>query len=165
MLTVPSTTDPSLKVTLPVTATDCGEEMVAVKLTPAPAIDGFALLASVTAPACSTCWLRAEDWLEASSASPLYAAVIECMPRASVDKLNIAVPVFTGAVPSTLLPSEKVTVPVTAPPLVAMVAVNVTLAPNMLGFAVDASVVPVVAISTVCSRGGEVLPLSFESPP
>jgi hypothetical protein len=154
-----------LNVTVPVTGAPCGAAIVAVKLTLAPAFDGFALLASVTGPACCTCWLSAADWLAASFASPPYAATIECDPRASVAVLNTAVPALTAAVPSTEAPSEKVTVPVAAPPLVETLAVNITLAPNVLGFKLDASVVVLVAICTSWLSPAEVLPTSFASPP
>ena len=98
-------------------------------------------------------------------ASPLYAAVIECVPRASAVAFQTAVPAFTAALPSSVAPSENVTVPVSAPPLVVTPAENVTAAPYPEGFALDATVVLVVAIWTVCNRVAEVLEVSLESPP
>jgi hypothetical protein len=49
--------------------------------------------------------------------------------------------------------------------LVETLAVNVTLAPNVLGFKLDARVVALVAICTVCVRPADVHPVSFASPP
>ena len=86
------------------------------------------------------------------------------MPMESVDTLKTAAPALTGAAPSTVAPSENVTVPVAAPPLVVIAAVKVTLPPYMLGFTLEDSVTLLVAICTVCVSVGEVLPLSFASP-
>ena len=56
--------------------------------------------------------------------SPPYVAVIEWLPTASVLDVNVAAPDATDAVPSVVLPSLNVTVPVGLLPLT--VAVNVT---------------------------------------
>jgi len=79
--------------------------------------------------------------------------------------VSVADPALSVPVPITVAPSEKVTVPVAVPPLVVTLAVNVTLAPNVLGFTLDTIVVVLVAICTVCSSAADVLPLSFVSPP
>ena len=72
----------------------------------------------------------------------------------------MAVPLESGAVPSTVVPSLKVTVPVTVPAPGAtglMVAVSVTDWPNTEGFADDESVLVVDAAFTVSVTAVEVL--------
>ena len=66
-------------------------------------------------------------------------------------------------VPSVVLPSENVTVPVAVAGVT--VAVNVTGEPYADGFADEASVTVVLALFTVCVRAVDVLLLSFASPP
>lgn len=62
--------------------------------------------------------------------SPLKAAVIECDETPRLEVLNVAVPLeLSGAVPSAVVPSLNVTVPVGVPApgvMTATVAVNVT---------------------------------------
>jgi len=89
--------------------------------------------------------------------------VIECDPAASVEMLNVAFPLLMVPVPSVVLPSLKVTVPVAAEG--ETVAVKVTEEPNVDGFADEASVTEVLALFTVWVRVEEVLVLSFASPP
>ena len=64
--------------------------------------------------------------------SPPYTAVMLCVPPVRLDVLYVAVVPLIVPVPSVVLPSLNVTVPVA--PLVT-VAVNVTLLPNVLGLA------------------------------
>src|SRR6266487_4300184 len=69
-------------------------------------------------------------------------------------------------VPSVVVPSLKVTVPVGVPKLWSeTVAVNVTDWPNTEGFVEEVNVVVVLSLLTVCVSVGEVLPLTLASPP
>ncbi len=81
-----------------------------------------------------------------------------------MDELNTARPPFNAAVPSGVPPSEKVTVPVAAPPLVVTLAVKVTLAPKELGFELEINVVVLVAICTTWLSAVDVLAPFFASP-
>jgi hypothetical protein len=98
-----------------------------------------------------------------SFASPPYAAVIEWDPTARVDVLYVATPPPSVPVPSVVLPSLNVTVPVAAGGVT--VAVKVTDAPKPEGFAEDATVVVVLALLTGWVSVAEVLVLSLASPP
>jgi glutamine amidotransferase PdxT len=80
-----------------------------------------------------------------------------------VDVLYAAFPVLIVPVPSVVLPSMKVTVPVTF--VGDMAAVNLTEAPYVEGFADEVSVTVGLAWSTVWVSAGEMLALSFVSPP
>jgi len=73
------------------------------------------------------------------------------------------VPPLIVPVPSVVLPSVNVTVPVAVPGVT--VAVNVTGKPYADGFADEASVTVVLVLLTVCVRVVDVLLLSFVSPP
>src|SRR6266581_2818965 len=69
-------------------------------------------------------------------------------------------------VPSVVVPSLKVTVPVGVPRLWSeTVAVKVTDWPNTEGFVEEVNVVVVLSLLTVCVSVGEVLPLTLASPP
>ena len=85
------------------------------------------------------------------------------IPLASVEVLYVALPPLIVPVPSVVLPSVNVTVPVAV--VGAIVAVNVTEAPYVDGFADEASVTVVFVLLTVCVRVVDVLLLSFVSPP
>jgi hypothetical protein len=63
--------------------------------------------------------------------------VIECAPADKADVLKVARPLLSVPVPSVVLPSLNVTVPVAAEGVT--VAVNVTEVPAVDGFADDAS--------------------------
>jgi len=89
--------------------------------------------------------------------------LIEFDPTASVEVLYVALPLLIVAVPSVLLPSVNVTVPVAV--VGATVAVNVTEAPYADGFADEASVTVVFVLFTVWVSTEDVLLLSFVSPP
>jgi hypothetical protein len=89
--------------------------------------------------------------------------LIECDPAASVEVAKLAPPPLSVPVPSVVLPSLKVTVPVAAEG--ETVAVKVTEEPNVDGFAEEASATVVLALFTVWVRVDEVLVLSFASPP
>jgi hypothetical protein len=75
--------------------------------------------------------LRAADVLAALFASPLYAAVSECAPTASVENVNVTGwEPFTAAVPIDVSPSFKLSVPVGGfVPVVVTAAVKVTATP------------------------------------
>lgn len=108
----------------------------------------------------------ARDVLPASSASPPYTAVIECEPTVSEVVVNVAVPEpFSVPVPSVVVPSLKVTVPVGVPETRPFTtAVNVTDPPENAGFVLDVSAV-VVFCCTTCVNTAEVLARLLASPP
>jgi hypothetical protein len=83
--------------------------------------------------------------------------VIECEPAASVEMLNVAFPALSAPVPSAVLPSVNVTVPVAV--VGVTVAVKVTDEPYADGFGDEASVTVVFTLFTVCARAVEVLVL------
>jgi hypothetical protein len=76
---------------------------------------------------------------------------------------KVAFPLLIAPVPSAVVPSLKVTVPVAAAGEI--VAVNVTEEPYVDGFVEDVSVTVVFTLLTVCVSTEEVLVLSFASPP
>ena len=74
--------------------------------------------------------------------SPLYVAVIECAATANEEAVNVADPEeLSESVPSVVVPSRKVTVPVGTPePEEGLtVAVNVTACPKTEGLADEAT--------------------------
>lgn len=73
---------------------------------------------------------------------------------------------FKVPVPSTVVLSMKVTVPLGIPPAEGVtVAVKVTDWPNVEGFREELTAVVVAALFTVCVNAGDVLPAKFVSPP
>jgi len=108
----------------------------------------------------------ARDVLPTSSVSPPYTAVIECEPTLSEVVMNVAVPEpFSVFVPSAVVPSLNVTVPVGVPETRPFTtAVNVTDPPENAGFVLDVSAV-VVFCCTTCVNTAEVLGRLFASPP
>ena len=69
----------------------------------------------------------APELLPVKFESPIYAAVIECVPTASVLTVIVATLPLTAAVPSVFAPSLNITVPVAFPPNCGVSdAVNVT---------------------------------------
>lgn len=115
-----------MPVRLPLTA----DETCAVKFTDCPIGEGSELEASmVTVAAAPTVCANAAEVLLRKCESPLYFAVIECEPAISaVDwVLKVATPPDRLALPSEVLPSKKVTLPVGVPLYAgATVAVKVT---------------------------------------
>ena len=83
--------------------------------------------------------------------------MIEWDPSASAVVLKVAFPLAMAPVPSVVVPSLNVTVPVAADGV--MVAVNVTEEPNPDGFGDDATVVVELALLTVWVKAAEVLVL------
>src|SRR5262245_17152039 len=112
---VPRTTLPSLKVTVPTgtPAPGARTETVAVKVTAWPMTDGLSDDARATdVDAGLTVSARAAELLFAKPAVPVKEAVSVWLPTPS-DTGRVAWPAaLTCAVPSTVLPSRKVTVPV-----------------------------------------------------
>jgi hypothetical protein len=94
---------------------------------------------------------------------PPYAAVIEWDPTARVDVVNVAFALAIVPVPSVVVPSLNVTVPVAAEG--EMVAVKVTDEPKVDGLADEANVSVVFALFTVWVSAEDVLGLRFASPP
>ena len=163
MLTVPvpRVVLPSLKVTVPVAVDG---ETVAVNVTEEPYVDGFDDDVTVTVVfTLLTVCVNTDDVLLLSFASPPYEAVIECVPPVSVEMLKVAFPLPIVPVPSVVLPSRNVTVPVAVEG--ETVAVNVTAEPYVDGFNDDATVMVVLTLFTVCVNTDDVLLLSFVSPP
>ena len=68
-----------------------------------------------------------------------------CLPSVSEEVVNAAAPAASVAVPITVAPSLKETVPLGVPALLVTVAVKVTACPTLLGLTEDASVVVVAA--------------------
>jgi hypothetical protein len=105
--------------------------------------------------------------LEKKPLTPLYVAVIACTATASEEAVSVADPEeLSGAVPSGVVPSWKVTVPIGVPDLEAglTVAVNAIACPNTEGFvdevtATEVACFPwtvVVAVADLVSSATEV---------
>lgn len=93
---------------------------------------------------------------------------MECEPTASTEVLRVADPELSAPVPSVVVPSLKVTVPVGVPAPGASaftIAVNVTGCPNTEGLVELASDVVVLAVFTVCVKIAEVLVAKLLLPP
>ncbi len=110
-----------------------------------------------------TVWVSVAEVLLLSFVSPPYDAVIECDPTANAAVLYVALPLLIVPVPSVVLPSVNVTVPVAVEG--ETVAVNVTDEPYVDGFADEANITVVLALFTVWVNTEDVLLLSFVSPP
>jgi hypothetical protein len=165
---VPSVVVPSRKVTVPVGVPEVLDEIVAVNVTGAPldteaaeltnaAVVGVSVMVSVTAA----------EVLPAKFALPLYLAVIECAPTASVDVVKVATPLpFSVPVPSVVVPSRKVTVPVGVPEVLdEIVAVSVNGLP-LNAAAAELTNAAAVAVGVIVSViAGETLAVNLESPP
>jgi hypothetical protein len=157
---VPMTVAPSRNCTLPVA--DAGA-IVAVKVTDWPATDGFRDVA-ITADeaAFATLTVVAADELPALLVSPLYSAVIECVPAVRFVAVTEAEPPVRVTVASTVAPSRNCTVPVAEAG--ATVAVSCTLCPEVMLPLLADRAVEVGSFDTVCDRTPEVAPLSLLSP-
>src|SRR6516165_10404168 len=92
------------------------EETVAVKVTAWPERTELTGPVNVVwvAPGFTT-WVRTEEVLALKLASPLYAAVIPCVPAATAPEFRVAVPLIKGAVPNGVPSERNVTVPVGLP--------------------------------------------------
>ena len=110
---VPIVVVPSKNVTVPVAGPPLAACTVATKGTTWPNVAGFKLETSVVVVLDGfTVSVRAEDVLPAKFVLPPYTAVIEWEPAARVVAANCAELLLSGAVPSDVEPSKKVTVPV-----------------------------------------------------
>jgi hypothetical protein len=91
--------------------------------------------------------------------------VIECVPAVENEVARVALPELSVAVPSEVVPSRKVTVPVAVEGVT--VAVSVTVAPvaTDVGEAVSAVVVAVSVEVTVMVTALEVLAAKVVDPP
>ena len=134
---------------MPVWLPFTGDETYAVKFTDCPAAAGFELEARVvTVAAEPTVCANVAEVLVRKWESPLYFAVIECEPSISavVCVLKVATPPDRLPLPSEVLPSKKVTLPVGAPPYAGLtVAVRVTTWPYEEGLVLELTVVDVSA--------------------
>jgi hypothetical protein len=143
----------AVKLTLPVGALPV---TAAVRVTLAPTRDGLPELASVVVLATLLTICDNETLADpAFDASPLYVAVILCVPTARAVVAHCTVRMFPEPDSATALhppidvaPSWKFNVPVGALPLT--VAVNKTLAPKVEGVDEVATAVVVATLLTVC---------------
>ena len=88
-----------------------------------------------------------------------------CVPEASVEVVYFAGPPLRFTVFSVVVPSLKVTEPLTPPPNCAVtLAVKVTDSFGLEGFNDETSVVVVMDWFTVCVRRAEALPVNSELP-
>jgi hypothetical protein len=114
---------------------------------------------------CTVC-VREAEVLLLKLVLPLYVAVMVCVPEASVDVVNFATPPLTPMVFRAVVPSWKVTVPVTFPLNCGVtLAVKVTDCAKFDGFSDETKAVVVVALLTTWLITFDVLPGKFESPP
>jgi hypothetical protein len=115
---VPSVTAPFKKVTEPVGVPPDGAATDAVKLTVWLTAEGFGDDTSVmTVAAGFTSWLNASEVLDVKFESPEYTAVMELLPAAPKVFVRVACPLLLSVtVPSAVVPSRKLTVPVGVPP-------------------------------------------------
>jgi hypothetical protein len=91
--------------------------------------------------------------------------VTEWVPTVSVETVSCALLLARVAVPSELVPSTKVIVPVAVEPAGGCtVAVRATACPNVAGFVFATITVDVATGFTVSTSAVDVLPAKFESP-
>jgi hypothetical protein len=109
----------SMKVTLPFGVPVPGVTVliVAVKVTDWPYMDGLADdVTEVDVDACFTVWVNADEVLGVKLESPLYTAVTEWLATDKTEVMNVAWSLLLRVpVPSMVVPSLKVTVPVGVP--------------------------------------------------
>lgn len=129
---VPIATAPSRNWTLPVAVDGV---TAAVKVTACPSVEGFALDVSVSEEVALINWAIAGEVDPKTCESPLYAAVMECVPGVNPDVEKVATPELTVLVPIAAPPSRNVMLPVAVDGLT--VAVNVTACPDVAGLALD----------------------------
>ena len=161
---VPSDVLPSMNVTVPVIGLAL-LVTVAVNVTALPNVKVWhTFVIVVVVHARLTVWLNpgddVHDW---KFVAPLYAAVMLCVPAVRLLVVNTALPLLTRPVPSDVLPSLNVTVPVIGLALLLTVAVNVTLRPYTDGLMDEVTAVLVLALLTVCWNV-HVLPVKLPSP-
>ncbi|HKF49957.1 MAG TPA: hypothetical protein VKB38_21520 [Terracidiphilus sp.] len=165
---VPSDVDPSRNVTVPVAAEG---ETVAVSVTLVPVVvdveeDVSAVVVDVNDDV--TVMLTALDVLVAKVVDPPYTAVIECVPAVENEVASVAFPELSVPVPSDVVPSRNVTVPVAAEG--ETVAVSVTLVPVVVDVEEDVSAVdvavsdPLQAVPLIAKFVGIALVTLFHEP-
>jgi hypothetical protein len=126
-----------------------------VKVTVCPVADGFGLETRLSPGLSFTLCETAAEVEPALPASPLYTAVMECVPCVRAEVLKDAEPLASVDVPSTVLPSRNCTVPVAVEGVTP--AINVTAPPTGEGFWVEVKAVVVVDLGfTVCVIAAEV---------
>src|SRR3978361_161242 len=91
-------------------------------------------------------------------ASPLYVALRLWLPAGNEGVVKVATPALSVPVPRVAAPFLNVTVPLGVPAEEVTVAVSFTDWPNVAGFTDEVSVAVVVALFTVWTTMGEVLP-------
>lgn len=114
-----------------------------------------------------TVWIRAGETAPLKVESPLYCAVMVCVPPVSKAVLKLTVPLFRGRLPEiATAPSKKTTVPVAEAG--ATLAVNVNASPNTEGFAPALNTRLTTGVGfgefTVSSNGADELALKPVSP-
>jgi hypothetical protein len=144
---------PSKKSTVPVGVPDA-VEIVVVRVTFCPAVDGFTDDINDTLVDAFTTWVNIDDVLEALFASPLYVTVILCEPADNNEVFKVATLPERLTVPRLVNPSKKSMLPVGVDPVT--VAVKVTLCPVADGFTEDVSDTPEEAV-TDCDKIVDVL--------
>ena len=159
--------EPSKSTTVPVAETGV---TLTMNVSEAPNTDGLVpavKLSKVTEFAFGlfTVCKNAEDIEPLKLPSPLYCAVMECIPNGSDDVVKLAVPPTRVTSPAmALLPSKKTTVPVAE--LGVTFAVKVRASPTRDGFApvVKATLTLVLGLLTVCVSAGLTEEFSLLSP-
>jgi hypothetical protein len=91
--------------------------------------------------------------------------VIECVPAVENEVARVALPELSVPVPSEVVPSRKVTVPVAVEGVTVAVSVTLTPVATDVEEAVSAVVVAVSVEVTVMLTAGEVLPAKVVDPP
>jgi hypothetical protein len=159
----PRLVPPSLNVTLPVALAGV---TVAVRLTVWPTAAGFGEeVRTVVVPADDVITsVTATDVLAPFVESPPYTAVSEWLPAVRLEVVYVAVPPAIFAVPSTALPSLKVTVPVAVDGVTLAVNVTDCPLPAVLGDALRVVAVCAVAGLITSMTAFDVLTLLLVSP-
>jgi hypothetical protein len=105
------------------------------KITACPAVEGLKFAASVSEEIALITSAIAGEVDPKTCESPLYAAIMECVPGVNPDVEKVATPELTVLVPIAAPPSRNVMLPVAVDGLT--VAVNVTDCPDVAGLALD----------------------------
>jgi hypothetical protein len=153
---------PDLKVTVPV-GVPIDEVTVAAIVTVRPVVWGLGDAVTVVVVVALTIWLSAVEVLPSQPVEPVKTAVIECVPEASEEVENVALPVVVVTVTpeaSVVVPSMKATVPEGIPIVEVTVAVKVTDCDGLDGFSEDATDVDVLTCTTWVN-----VPLLLVKPP
>jgi len=122
---------------------------------------------STSVGALFTVWIRAAETAPLKVASPLYCAVMVCVPPPSKAVLKLTVPLLSGRFPEmATVPSKKTTVPVAEAG--ATLAVKVSASPKTEGFAPALKTRLTTGVGlgefTVSSNGADELALKPASP-